>query len=907
MPEIPPSEQPEQWDKVGQQFAVAFAETLGRMDWAKGVASILADTVGQLLGVAFTLTVPIGTGLAKGIAQAEDLVAPSLAPIAAAAASDMFGVDVPESVFASKRNRGGRTSAADALGRGILEKIKGGATTIEPGSAGAERYLGMVLNMALEGWYQGWFFEFMTSLVPGFDIGQIESFAELDDTLAQALGLGRLSRRVLGPIVNATVVTPLEWQVNKTYRPNLLSESMAVRQFLRGKWNRPQLDEELARQGWSAERIQAYVDQASHAFSPADVRQFVEREYWDRTKGLEHLKVQGYTDQEAEDALRLGGLARIEQLEGQIAAAAIGAYAAGNIDRSTFDGILARGVNNVAERALYTELAEVRAAVSQTDLSHSEVRTAVKKGILTTADYRAWLERNRYMPAAAAALELLLRTEISEDAKLEELRAQQAAERAAEKEAREAERAARKKAIEDERALHRRGAETDLERAVVRGLVRADRLAEVLREKYDPDTVSLLLDLVEQDRLAYLEQQRRAEAARQRGARRNIDVGALERAVYTHILTTQEFRARLEQLGFEPADAALLEATVAATLADRDAVRDKRTEAERRAAQKHIDLGRAELLVRRGVYTLNDYDGLLRSLEFADADRAAMLDYLQLLMQDDAIREEERRNAEIKLRVKGISLEQFRRAVVLGAMTRSAYEQFLVAQGFTADAQIALMADLDDAVAEAERARRRRTEAEGRSGRPVLPLSTVARAARLGLIPPATYEARLAADGYDREDIAIERDLLVFEMAELAAAKRRRDELEAERATPDLSLASVASAVKLGVATIEQYRARAISLGYVPADVTMLVSVLQEELQTLADARERRRAIEEELRPRNLSIAQLEQAVKGGLMTVAQFIANVQALGYLEDDAELLATLLVDELVAAADRGSDGR
>src|SRR5204862_1553976 len=107
---------------------------------------------------------------------------------------------------------------------------------------------------------------------------------------------------------------------------------------------------------------------------------------------------------------------------------------------------------------------------------------------------------------------------------------------------------------------------------------------------------------------------------------------------------------------------------------------------------------------------------------------------LQLQIDDDTAARQARAEAEARLRTKGLSIEQFRRGVILKVQTVDDYQAFLVANGFTADAQRVLLAELRADVDEAEAARARRKAAEDARGARDIPVSDVARAARLSLI-----------------------------------------------------------------------------------------------------------------------------------------------------------------------------
>ena len=543
----------------------------------------------------------------------------------------------------------------------------------------------------------------------------------------------------------------------------------------------------------------------------------------------------------------------------------------------------------------------MRRATNIKHLSPSEARAGVKAGVLAIIDYRRALERDGYVPDAVIALELLLLHELDETADLEELRRQQAAERAREKAERDAAAARRREEIEADRALRRRGPIADLERAVIRGLIPFGRLVEVLAAEYDSDTVDILVSLVETDRARYLEQQAAAEEARRRAARRDLNIGELERAVMAGLLTPEEFGGRLAFLKFNAADAALLTEVVRAKKADQDAAIAKRREAEERARRRRIDLSRFERLVRRGARSMAEYDALLAELGFEDADRAAMRQLVEIQIADDRAADAERAAAAARVQPRGLSLEQFRRAVVLGTRSEDDFQRYLVEQHYTTDAQAVLLADLRFAVAEAADARRRREEAAAAAGVRGLPLSTLQRAARLGIITLDTYTARLRALGYSADDEAIEFELLLVEITETQAARQRRAAEELGEVPTGLSLAQVERAVKKNVLTLDDYRAAAAARGLSGEDVETLVAVLAQEVGALAEARALRELAEQRRDDKQVPLSTLETAVLQGTLSIDQFIAEVQARGFERDEAELIASVLVNQLEAAAE------
>src|SRR6185503_19560474 len=831
-PQPPPADEGINYREIARQIVLTVLEDFPAGQIAQWLSGTRVQSDHNAIAAGLNLASKVAVRFAEAIAQGEADSDPAFGRLAAMAVSDLLGVNVNASNWSGRGKRSQRTPDMAQITSALLGVFGGGQEALTPSTAPAQKFMGTMLSFAMEGWLEGWIFEMLSSVVPGID--DIETFAELDDILAEVMGFGRLSRRVLSPLVDATIVTPMEWHVNKTYRPRLLTPGDVTRQVRAGLWSKERGDEELARQGWSDDRIAAFYNSDRKYLSVDDVLFLVREGGWSLADATAYLREQGHDAGTAEWTITAALTKRIAAFRDDSLAAIKSAYANRGISDSEFRTLLQAVVYDPEERnALETAMRTAR-ELNVKGLSPGEAKACVKAGILAMTDYRAALRQDGYTEDAVLALELLLRTEIDERSDLEADRAAALADRAAEKAARARAAAERKVEIEADRALHRRGSLADLERAVVRGLVPMARYAEVLQPEYDGDTIEILVGLVEADRLAYVAQLDRAAEARKRAGVRNIDVGALEQATLTHVISPADFRQRLEQLGFPAGDADLLTATLNARMADTAAAVTKRAEAEAAAKRRSIDLGRYERLVVRGARSLPEYRALLASLGFDDGSQAGMVELLAGEIADAAAARKVRADAAAAALVKDVTLEQMRRAVILGTKTPAEYEQYLLTNKFTTDAQLVLMAELRADVADAADARQRRLDAEAESDRATLPLATVARAARLGLILPGVYQRRLEADHFSPEDVEIDMTLLTFEIAELVAARAKRD---APPPIPDpkgVSLGDLEHAVKLGLRSVDDYQARAFALGYSQEAVQTLVAVLRAEVQTLA-------------------------------------------------------------------------
>jgi len=868
---------------------------------ARAGENLLIAVATTLFYAMFRVTSPIATAAISGLLQANDETKAERAKVLALSLRSIFGATINESDIAEGFASGTGAAASSRVVVAMMKALTGGSESIEPSEAPAQRYVQVVLQQALEGWFTGTSMELMSGVIPYLE--QVQLMGEAGTKVAQALGIGDSSSRVLRPYIDNLVVEPLRRAIDSKYRPTLLSAAEAARQIHRGRGNADVWREEMRVQGYSEEKIETIIASQQKYLSESQLAWLEWRNLIDHGEAIQTLRDQGWDEQTASKRLLLYQFEQEEDVNGRIASAAMAAYEHRRIDRAELTALLAGSITSARERGLLLLAADARRAVNRKLLSEGDAEAAVVAGIWAFIDLRDWLRREGYDEEAILVKELLLRHRIEKDAAIAELRATANAERAAEKLARELEKAKRKEEVEDERRLRRRGPLGLLERAAVRGLIPFSRVEEVLAPEYDADTVRIFIDAIEIDRQTYLEQQQRAEDAKQRGRRRDLDTGTLETAVFAGTLTLEEYARHPVLMAFSDPDRAILVATLTAKVADRRAALDARAKADQEAKRRTIDLGRAEQLVLRGVRPMTQYVDLLRSLGFDAGAIAAIVELLELRIADAADARRIREDKERELAVRGISLEEFRRGVVLGVKTLDQFETFMVQQRFTTDAQLVLLAQLRDDLAEAEAARRRRAERDRDMEPRALPLATVRRAAQLGVISPASYQARLVAEGFSADDIALELELLLLEIADVQASRRRRDALEPDAAGRGLSLAEIEQAVKAGTATLPEYRARAVTAGYSAAAVDALVALLEAELETQADAARRRDAIDGELVTRELSLGQLEDAVKNGFKSLDQFAADLRTLGYGSDDTDLLVALLTTKLDRAAATG----
>lgn len=883
------AERPPSFDDIGMSVWSKLWESGVLGHAANAVSGWITWGIMGAVAVLIRVAVPVASTIARGIARGEEASEISFGELASVTIEHTLGVTVPSGSWIPRTSAGGREGAIDQIGQTLLNKIApAGGGDLQPSIAGVNKWLQIPLKTVLEGWLEGWIIEMITDIpsMPG-----VKTYAELPALLTEALGLGRLSRSVLAPLVNTTVVVPATWAIHKTYRPTLLGTAEAVHQYMRGRWTVDRMNEELSRHGLSQDRIDAIVSVNKLHLTTAEIAEGLHYLAWPRDQAVLLLRDAGYDDDTAARILAIDQLRRQQAEFVKVADAAIDAYGRGQID----DNILNTAIRNVTLDPVIASAMRDRAATLRTfrqhPLSEAQLEHAVKRSIIPMSEYRAGLRRLGYDEESIGVLEFIVRDEIKDADTARQQKALRAAEVAAEKKKREQEAAQRKAELEAKR-MHQEPSLAQVERAVVRGLVGPDSYQAYLStHHYDGPTISFLVAQATQDRQAYVQKQKEAADARARAERSGLSTGELETAVERGSLSLGEFRDILRTRKLSAEDIDTLSSVADQRHADRDAALKKRAEAEAKAKTKAISLTEEERAVRRGVATVADYQGKLAKLGFDAGDQATLVSLLQSEIAADHAAQQKRDEAAQKAAQKGISLAQEERAVLLGVRPLDDYRALLGKLGYSG-ADLATLVDLlHQQLTDAQAARARRAELERQRQEHPLPLATVERAVTLGALPLGAFTAYLTRYHYTPADQQVLVSLETLQIQAAADAKARREAAHKQPGAPTETLAQIERAVRAGVQPIDAYGAALAKHGYSPEDRTVLTNLLIEETALQQDAAKRHDQILAEGTSKSVSLATEEKALKAGTITMATFAAYLAREGYDEADRALLQQL----------------
>lgn len=470
-----------------------------------------------------------------------------------------------------------------------------------------------------------------------------------------------------------------------------------------------------------------------------------------------------------------------------------------------------------AERAATAQQKTADAAKRRADLEArqaaavpplSDIKTAVLRGIVPIDRYRQSLVDRGYKPDDVTFLMSMLAQDVQ---------------------TRQQQEAARTHATPASNAPHINLA--DVERAVLDGILStAEYDRRLTAAGYSANDRQLMVALLQ----AKLDDQKSAAAVTSTAAdtltKKGLSLAQAEKAVQLGVWSVEQLRAFLAQSGLDDVAVATIAASVQAQLDQADAAQTTRNSTAQSLSSRGISLDKLEQAVLAGVSTLDDYRRRLLSLQF-DADSVETL--VALLSTKLAARTQAKalqQDAAARSASKRISLGDVERAVILGNTTPDVYRQYLADLGYDDNDRAILYANLISDLQAARAVDAQRQQLDAAAPDDAAALSVLEQDVIAGDKTITDYRDALAVRGLAPADV----DALVARLQTQVDAARAAEQLAATVdadlvARKSLTLAQWHDAVKAELRTIDDYRAFLSTL-YTPADVDVLVSLLQQQL-----------------------------------------------------------------------------
>lgn len=355
-----------------------------------------------VIGVVIRLTTRIATEAVSALNTLLEQDNPELGRMATTILGTLFGQDITAAIPGGIINPGNLQDTAGAVGHAVLGAVFGsidlsGGATLAPGTDRAEAYLGAITEMTV----RGFLLDVLEELVPHWHLQFVHN---LEESLISGLGLGRVARTVLHPIVNTLIAEPAQWAINLAYRPKLASPETAIAMWHRGDIGDGELDDILGRQGYGADHIGALKIQHQKHVELASIDVLFGHAVLSDGDASARLKLLGYDDQGAAEVWEATKLKHFESWYVREAEGWLSKLDAGLVDEGQF-------VDAVRALPLYPGVADQIVAIGHARLeaprkalSIAELFTAWTNNILTQGEVNDRLVRMGYSEEDANTL-----------------------------------------------------------------------------------------------------------------------------------------------------------------------------------------------------------------------------------------------------------------------------------------------------------------------------------------------------------------------------------------------------------------------------------------------------------------------------------------------------------------------
>lgn len=240
----------------------------------------------------------------------------------------------------------------------------------------------------------------------------------------------------------------------------------------------------------------------------------------------------------------------------------------------------------------------------------------------------------------------------------------------------------------------------------------------------------------------------------------------------------------------------------------------------------------------------------------------------------------------------GLTAVQAGTLVKDGIWTTAQYTAFLTAHGFGPDA-IEANVELLHAAQSATAAKtavagtvRSSAAAKG------LNLAQLEKAVVEGIVTEDRLRSFLIGSGYSADDAEIVVELTHNELTAAQVKKDAAAAAHAKAATKSISIPDLDRAVRLGLTTVDAYKAALTKAGFDAGSIALLVGILQSQLASDKATAAKSAVASSVTTSKGITIGQLEQEVIAGVRPIGDYGAALVAAGYGHEDQVDLTALL---------------
>jgi len=380
------------------------------------VAHVIAGTVcapvlgfNVLASVVITVFAPLITAFIAEVLGLLDLIRknldPAVAQLSTLVLNELLGTDLTPDMIVTGKDFGSHIARAGIVGGllhdTLLREFEGHAEILPAdGVANARKFTGIAINF---GTVTGTL-AFLGGLVPGIELSEIR---EIGENVAKNIGLGRLQRLAMQPLIKTLIQVPYQWALNMKFHPTPFTVQELINPFTQSVMPPSIVFDSLDRLGYSHDKIVSLIDlHRKKAPDTAILRAFRYGEI-DRTTTIQALEAISFSEAEAAKVVSNYERERIDVHVEALVSTLLDLVKFGNIDQGDLEALLSKLPLLSGERDMILGRAIYLRKQPHRSLTVAQLEKALEEKVIALDEFEAKLATLGYDTEDVLTLEIL--------------------------------------------------------------------------------------------------------------------------------------------------------------------------------------------------------------------------------------------------------------------------------------------------------------------------------------------------------------------------------------------------------------------------------------------------------------------------------------------------------------------
>lgn len=335
--------------------------------------------------------------------------------VIAASSNELLGTNITASQLANGGGSGPGMGGSKALGDALIgsfEEALGANGPVLPtdGRDNARKFAGFSVNFAMNE-------AFLSILTEAGSLGVLKEFKELPQAMRGALGLGRLQRAALAPLVRNAISQPYDLYLKYLMRPDRLAEGQIVRALRSGDLDDTTARQMLAEKGYRDSDIEILISDLTQRLSAGELLTLVDNGVLTDQQFVDQLSNAGMDSDNAKLLLQSLRLSSAQSQVSGILSDLEAAYSDGFIDQELYNATLDALPISDDEAEMFRKKVGLHQERTRKRISFAQLTKGVVNGIVDFTYMDTWLSAEGYSTADQdiLAFEILEALKVAED------------------------------------------------------------------------------------------------------------------------------------------------------------------------------------------------------------------------------------------------------------------------------------------------------------------------------------------------------------------------------------------------------------------------------------------------------------------------------------------------------------